>query len=981
MRADRLAIRGPSPSRRSMLAPSPFPAVPLDLSSFVGREAELRRFGDDLAAVRLLTLTGPGGSGKTRLALELARRCARDHPVVWVELADLVDFDGVVRRLGRAMAATSDAAGIDDLLDALPPGTVVALDNCEHLLGAAASLTEAILRRPSGLRVLATSREPLGLPGERARAVPPMSVEADGECPEAVRLFVERAREVQPDFDLDGHNRATVQAICRELDGIPLAIELAAARTRMFTAAQIHGRLHDALDLLSRGGRATVPRHRTLRATLDWSHELLEDPCALLLRRLSVFHGGASLEAVEGVAGHDEDPFEVIESLTRLVDRSWVTVREVGGFARYHLLETVRMYAAERLEASGEGEGLRARHGAWIVALVEEARPHFTGPNRRVWVDRLTPEFPNLWGALTWTLAHDPALHLRLAASLWWFWFSSRHWAEARRWLEGALALPEAAAGDRRRADLVFALGALDALQGRSVEARPWLDEALDLAGALGDESLAAYTRVYLGMSLAQIMDPDAERHLEPARDWLQEHGDLYLLRLAQILLGSAYANRGDMEAALAVTREGVETARAFGQDRELGISLQALGILLFQVKNYGEARIRLLESLGALERDPSIMFLARTLHFVGLCAAEAGDAREAVRLLAAAEGARAGLGVKLVSIDADLSMPRLAMLREGLGDTLFESLWRAGMAEELDGVVAGALAAATPAPLDGAHPAGASSSARGTGARDSATAGAVAPVGTQPDLRARLLGGFEVEISGEPIPDDRWVYARPKELLALLLLHREGRTRDQIAAAMWPDSGPAQARNSINVTLHHLRKALGRAEWIELVEGRYRIAPSVRVEVDLERFEAVAISDQVEIGEQVEIGDLQAAWASYRGDLLSGEVSGRWVDEWADRLRRLRRDVGWRLGLALEAAGDEEAAEAVYSGLVLSEELDEELHRQLMTLRFRRGDRDGVATTFERLAAALRDLGAEPENATVSLFEQVVEGVPRAAP
>ncbi len=953
-----------------MLAPSPFPAVPVDLSSFVGREAELRRFSEDLAAVRLLTLTGPGGTGKTRLAVELAQRCALHHPVVWVELADVTDPEGVVRRFGRALAAASEAATLDDLLDTLPRDTLVALDNCEHLLDAATALAEAILRHPCGARVLATSREPLGLPGERARLVPPMSVEGNGECSEAVRLFVERAREVQPDFDLEGTNRTMVEAICRDLDGIPLAIELAAARTRMFTAAQIHGRLHDALDLLSRGGRTAVPRHRTLRATLDWSHDLLEEPCARLLRRFSVFQGGASLEAVETVAGHDEDPFEVIEALTRLVDRSWVTVREVGGVARYHLLETVRMYAAERLEASGEAENLRSRHAAWIVALVEEARPHFTGPDRRAWVDRLTPEFPNLWSALTFTLTHEPTLHLRLAASLWWFWFSSRHWAEARRWLEGALALPQAADGDRRRADLLFALGALDALQGRSVEARPWLDEALDLATALGDESLAAYTRVYLGMSLAQMTDPDAARHLEPARDWLQENGDLYLLRLAQILLGSAYANRGDMGAALAVTRAGVETARAFGQDRELGISLQALGILLFQAGDYGEARSRLLESLGALERDPSIMFLARTLHFVGLCMAKTGDPRESVRLLAVAESARTGLGVKLVSIDSDHTSPVLAELRAELGDPAFESVWRTGLAEDLDRVVAGVLTGA-----DTARGARAAHAAEMSDAEDRATRSVAGAIGGEPDLRARLLGEFEVELAGERIPDDRWVYARPKELLSLLLLYREGRTRDQIAAAMWPDAGPAQARNSINVTLHHLRKALGRAEWIELVDGRYRIAPGVRVEVDSERFEAVATR------ERVEIDDLRGALESYRGDLLSGEVSGRWVDEWADRLRRLRRDVGLRLGVAMEAAGDDAAADAIYAGLIANEELDEELYRRLMVVRHRRGDQEGVRSAFQRLTEALSEMGAEPEAETMGLLERVLERVPSAAP
>lgn len=933
-----------------MPAPSPFPPVPVDLSSFVGREAELRRLSEAVAGARLLTLTGPGGSGKTRLARELARRSAEHQPVLWVELADVTGpgeagHRAVVQRLGQAMAAGSDAARLDDLLAEFPPDVLVALDNCEHLVEPAAALAEAILRTLPGGRILATSREPLGLHGERAWLVPPMSVEGEAE---AVRLFVERAREVQPDFDLDDGNRDAVHAICRALDGIPLAIELAAARTRLMTPAQIHGRLHDALDLLSRGGRTAVPRHRTLRATLDWSHDLLEEPCARLLRRLAVFQGGASLEGVEAVGGDEgDDGLQTLESLSRLVDRSWVTVRETDGVARYHLLETVRMYATERLEAAEERNATQARHAAFVVALVEQARPHFTGPGRRTWVERLTPELPNLRSALAWSLAHDPSLHLRLAASLWWFWFSSRHWAEARRWLEGAVALPEAATRDRRRAELLFALGALDALQGRSAEARPWLDEALELAIELKEDSLAAYVRVYLGMSLAQVMDPEAERHLEPARHWLAAHDDLYLLRLAQILLGSAYANRGDMTAALEVTRAGVATARAFGQDRELGISLQALGILLYQSGELSEARCRLEESLAALERDPSIMFVARTLHFLALCEAPSGDAATAVRWLAAAAGGRSGIGVSMVTIDEGPSAPVVADLRRRLGDPAFEAAWRAGAEAELAQVVREVLGRAAP-PTDG-PPASTPSPA------------AASERMHEPNLRIRLLGGFSVEVDGDPVPDDRWPYARPKELLALLALHPEGRTRDQIAAAMWPESGPTQARNSVHVTLHHLRKALDRPEWVELDDGRYRLAPNLRVEVDANRFEAVADD------EAAGVEDLTAAMEAYRGDLLDGEVSGRWVEEPADRLRRLRRDAGLRLGRALEAAGRDAAADAVYARLVLTEELDEELHRRLIAVRIRRGDPDGARTVFERLERTLRDMGAEPEEATLA--------------
>lgn len=944
-----------------MTSPNCFPALPIELSSFIGREAELIRLAADLAEVRLLTLTGPGGSGKTRLARELARRRASEVPVLWVELADVSPGSGVLARLAQAMGAGAEATTLDALIDQLPERTLVALDNCEHVVDAVAEVAHAILLRHPTARVLATSREPLALPGERGWLVPPLAVEGGSDVPEAVRLFVERARDVQPTFELDAAQRPAVDAICRTLDGIPLAIELAAARVRLMTPAQIQARLHSALDLLSHGGRTAVPRHRTLRATLDWSHALLDVECARLLHRLAVFHGGAGLEGVEAIGAGAA--LDTLEALSRLVDRSWVTVRESHGEARYHLLETVRMYALERLVVSAELDLAQRLHAEFMVGLVEQARPHFTGPTRRQWVERLTPELSNLRAALEWTRSCDPMLHLRLTASLWWFWFSSRHWDEARRWLEGALELPEAQAADRRRAELLFALGALDALQGRSSEARPWLREALTIAESNEELALASYVRVYLGMSFAQALDPEAERYLEPARDWLAAHGDLYLLRLAQILLGSAYANRGDMVSALEVTAAGVATARRFGADRELGISLQALGILLFQVGDLEEARATLMESLVALERDPSIMFLARSLHFLALCAARDGDPHTAAQWLGAAGGGRASQGIAVVSIDAGASDPVVADLRRTLGATAFEAAIREGGARELGDVVAEAIAgarSAAPAPPPEAA----------EEARPDPESPIPAAVPDPPDLRVRLLGSFEVEVAGVPVDPDRWPYARPRELLALLLLHREGRTRDQIAAALWPDAGPTQARNSVHVTLHHLRKALERPEWVELVDGRYRIADTLRVEVDTERIEAAAGCADLDTGA------LRGAFELYRGDLLADGVAARWVEGWSDRVRRARREVGLRLATAHEAAGDPGAAESVFRRLLAGDELDEELHRGLLRALALRGDRAGAlqhAERLERLLAEEWDSG--PEESTLALVQEIRAG------
>jgi predicted ATPase/DNA-binding SARP family transcriptional activator len=931
---------------------SSFSPLPLDLSTFVGREAELAQLQDLFSRTRLLTLTGPGGSGKTRLALELAGRQAEAARVLWVELAEANDAASVNSRIAQAMGI-QDEASLAALLERLPGDALVALDNCEHVVDAVAAAVEAMLLRHPALRVLATSREPLGIRGERAWLVPPLSLGHDGEgASEAVGLFVERAREVAPNFELTSANREAVEAICRALDGIPLAIELAAARVRLLSPTQIRERLHEALDLLSRGGRTAVPRHRTLRAALDWSHALLDAESAALLRRLAVFQGGTGLEGVEFVGGDEgADPLDTLEVLGRLVDRSLVAVREQDSAARYHLLETVRIYALERLDEAGESETVRARHAAFMVALVEDARPHLTGAGRRMWVERLTAELPNLRAALAWTHEHDPALHLRLTTSLWWFWFSSRHWTEARRWLEGALSLDAAATPDRGRAELLFALGALEALQGRSAPAGEWLRQALELADGLGDEQLATYARVYLGMSLAQVHDPEAEQHLRPALEWLEAAGDLYLLRLAQILMGSAYANRGEMDAALEITRAGVATARAFGQDRELGISLQALGVLHWQVGDPAAAHDIFLESLAALERDPSVMFLARSLHYLALCRARRGHGLDAVRLLATAETARAAVGVQVIPLDAAHSEAVIHELETSLGDGLFQAAWSRGRESELADVVAEVL--------------------RGEESPDvPAPVAAQASAQPAPDLRIRLLGPMDVEVEGRPVPSDAWPYARPKELLALLALHPEGRTRAQIAAAMWPESAPAQAKNSVHVTLHHLRKTLGRPDWIEVVDDRYRLAERLTIDIDVHRFEALARTHGAGLQ------DLRRAAELYRGDLLADDVSSRWIEEPSDRLRRLRRGVVLALGTTLEEAAEDAEAEALYRGFARREELDEEFHRRLMALWTRRGERVRALEHFRRLAELLKnELEAEPEPETLELLARIQAG------
>ncbi|MGH2721521.1 MAG: ATP-binding protein, partial [Actinomycetota bacterium] len=389
--------------------------LPSELTSFIGRSSELAQVRLLRRRVRLLTLTGAGGCGKTRLVLQAAADEVERHPdgVWWVELARLEDNQ-------LLPAAVMDAVGLHDLstwatMDTLtrhlrPRVSLLVLDNCEHLRTACGALVQTLVGACPSLTILATSREPLGIAGETTWRVPSMSVPAEPRREpvdvlrqsEAVRLFVDRARQVRPDFVIDEGNAAAVAQICSDLDGIPLAIELAAARVRMLTPDQIERGLWDRFHLLTGGCRTVLPRHQTLRASIDWSHDLLSDPERVLLRRLSVFPGGWTLEAAEQVcAGAGTAPAMVLDLLTALVDKSLVTTEESRSTVRYRLLETVRQYAGQRLTEEGGGAVVRARHLAWCVEFAERAEPEvMRSGTKDPAFERVAEEIPNLRAAV-----------------------------------------------------------------------------------------------------------------------------------------------------------------------------------------------------------------------------------------------------------------------------------------------------------------------------------------------------------------------------------------------------------------------------------------------------------------------------------------------------------------------------------------------------------------------------------------------------
>jgi predicted ATPase/DNA-binding SARP family transcriptional activator len=974
-------------------------SLPVELTQFIGRAAELAALRQLVGSARLLTLTGAGGSGKSRLALALTPHLAAVAPagVAWVELAPLADAQLIAGEVLRALGSpTEGAASVESVASVLRERqAALVLDNCEHLVEGCAVFADTLLRACPRLCILATSREALGVMGERAWLVPPLGVPEPGapvgvlQASDAVRLFVDRARDVFPEFALTADITAVVAAICARLDGIPLAIELAAARVRHMSAEQILDRLSDAFALLTTGARTALPRHRTLRATLDWSHDLLPPAARTMLRRLAVFRGGFTLDAAEAVvAGDGIAAGDVLDLLATLVDRSLVVVREQHAVARYQLLETVRQYAQQRLHEANEEERTMELLAAHVSAVVEAMEPAFITTARRTAFNTLEPELDNIREVLHWTREHGPQRHVRLVGMLWWFWFSTRHWIEAGRWISDALALPDAAAPTRDRAALVFAAGALASLRGQVADAQPRLEEASSLAAQLGDERLEAYALNYLGMVYGQQGRVEGRDYSGRAERWFRAHDDPYGLRLALLLVAMAERAAGNAEAAMTMTREAVDIARRFGQDRELAVALQNLVILLIDEQQVTAARTLILESLHALRRDPSYLFIYRGIDYYASTIEEL-EPRAAAYMMGAAESVREHIAAKRFRLDQDQSDALIVRLRARLGDEGFERAHAEGRAIPATEVLGHILDMGDPAAAAGAAAAagsaattrGAGPTGRGSdmqpvvgGGSGSADSGAVAVTAVPAaDLIVRALGPFEAVVRGQPI--GAWPYAKPRELLVHLLCHPQGRTRLEIGASIWPDAAPSQVRNSFHVTLHHLRKTLGEPEWIVIESDRYRIAREVVIDFDVTVFErdvraGVAAANDA-TPEAVAL--LRRALAQYRDHFLAGETAAPWRDELQDRLRRLYCDAGVRLGALLAEAGDVAGAVATFEAVILREPLHEEAHRGLLLAWTQAGRRAHALRHYERLIVLMRDeLDMDPEPETVELYGRI---------
>jgi len=625
--ADQLSLaREPVPSPTQLEVPKPaLHNLPMQLTSFIGRERELEEVKHLLLSTRLLTLTGPGGTGKTRLALCLGgdmlalKQFANG---VWlVELAPLADPTLVAQTIASALGVREQPRRT--ILDALTDyvrakNILLILDNCEHLIQSCAQLAESLLRAAPRLKILATSRETLSITGETTYRVPSLplpdmhqlrdlDVLEQNDC---VHLFVDRAIAAHPSFRLKEKNAFAIADICQRLDGIPLAIELAAARSKVFPPEEIAARLDDRFKLLTGGSRTALERHQTLFALIEWSHNLLFEPERVLLRRLSVFAGGWSFGAAQEVCGEGLSN-EVLDLLTHLVDKSLVTVDEETEEARYRLPETIRQYARDKLYESGEVEKIRDRHLEFFIRFAEQAEPKLRSAEQLEWLNRVETEHDNLRAALAWSLESGKSDRaLQLTGALGYFWQLRGYLSESQRWLEDALALSEREQREKVASGETY------------TPTRAEMAHRAKALSVIGPNNLAT-----MNVKSAHTL---AEQGL---RLW-REQGDKWWTAVALATVGFILELEGDVQTAIARIEEGVSLAREVEDPWPLAVCLSRLGDALKATGAAARARLILEEGVAAARRVGDKSMLSDVLRELAPLYYAEGDFTTAARVM-----------------------------------------------------------------------------------------------------------------------------------------------------------------------------------------------------------------------------------------------------------------------------------------------------------------------------------------------------------
>lgn len=1069
------------------------------LTPLVGRDLELGEVTRALAASRLLTLTGPGGTGKTRLALATAAELADVADVAWVELAPLDSGQfiapTVAARLGVPETPGMDpAAAIAAHLTAPHEASrggrkvIVVLDNCEHLAAAAASFTEYLLAECPGLSVLATSREPLGVEGERSWPVPPLAQQS------AVRLFEDRARLVAPSFGISEANKGAVAEVCAKLDGLPLAIELAAARMRILSVRQLAERLDDVFGVLTGGARSAPARHQALRATLDWSHDLLTPDERAAFRRLAVFSGGFPLAAAERVAAFSGiAAIDVLDLLTRLADKSLL---RVDG-ERYYLLATIREYATERLIAVTELDQARRAHLAYYTEFAEQAGARIeraAAVELEAELDRLDLERANLRAASEFARqSGDAVAALRIAGQLGRYAYLRGHYHEIRQWMDLAVAAGQAAPPELRAralfgsgrlahlqcdyepavrrldaalllyralgdsvgaATCLEALGSVAREQGRYVRSAQLHTQALDLAKAACDERAAASAHSYLGfVSWLQGDFDTAVAQCTDALALFRALRDVEGTAWSLISLGVAARYRSELDRSAALLTESLELSRSIGFREGIAWCEEQLGLVALDGGDVKQARARLRASYATHRELRDRWRMASVLEDLAATELEPAEGHSApgklngarsAYLLGVAQAMREAIGTVLAPCERRLHEDTVAAARAVLGEADFEAARELGLraADPDEALDEGAVpepvhatpasaampllaalipvlrsAPAVPAADAPAAPAPDTSAAAATAATllDAASVGESdrpvppqenaldlerAAAANQPSvpqaprttrapgstagrpgslLTVRALGTATVQLGDVALTPADWSYAKPRELL-FLLVTSPPRTREQLGAALWPELSRQQLGNALHTALRELRRALGDPEWVLYTGGKYsfnRTRPHV---CDVDEFEsALAAASRARPATGPGTGGgplphLQRAVAVYEGDFLAGVAVGEWAQARREELRRRFESALLAVGRMHAAAGRLQSAVTAFRRAIEHEPLNESAHRELMTCWDGLGETARAVRHYGELEALLADqVGVRPAPETSALYERLL--------
>ena len=944
--------------------------LPAPLTSLIGREQDVAALRHLLilgeSPVRLLTLTGAAGSGKTRLAIGVGNLLAPAFPdgVGWVDLSLVVDDRQIGQAVANALritlpAQTEVTATLTQHLQ--PKRILLIIDNCEHLIDGCAQLVQGLLNGCPRLQILATSRESLKIPGETIWLTPLLSVPRRGTEPPfaglldypGIRLWVERATAAFPQFRLTPENAPAVVRVCQRLDGMPLAIELAAARVKVLSVEQIAARLDDRFRLLKADMRTVLPRNQTLRATVDWSYALLSDAERTLLHCLSVFVGGCTLDAIEFLVA-DESLFgedTALDVLTRLVEKSLVMVEQRDQqTARYNLLETIRQYALEKLRAAEREAPVRRRHREWFLQRAESIFPKVGSTQQSNWLAEMDAEYENFQAAIEWSgqEAGEAGVGLRLACLMRHYWDRKGYVHEARFYLPRLLEHPENSTPTATRAEALNYLGFFTLLHGDAPTATTFYEEALAIGEELQDLSAIALACsglvfVLAGSGDAHQAEPYIQQGLEAARQ-INDPVRIYHLLFYASWLALA---QDDYPRSHALLAESLQLMRA-GKDLNLmAAALWRLGHLCWLEGRYPQSLAAFQESLTLRRSLNSLRGVAYAIDGVAWVAAATGNHSLAARLFGAADREFSAMQTHFHPLEQPAHDAAVEMARAGLDGPAFAAAWAEGQKLSLeDAAEIGLTLTVAPVP---------------------AAPQTEAPVATLP-LRLYGLGSARVMLGDRTIAATEWTYSRARDLLFYLATEGTA-SREEIGLVFWPDASPEQLRRNLGVTLHHLRKALGSSEWVLFDKERYRFNRSLGCWYDVEAFMALRTS-------AASIADLQQALTLYRGEFLADASVGDWYLPLRAKLAQQYEEVLLTLAQRHWDGGDYSGAAAVYRQAILHDPYLEAAYRELMRCLAQMGERAQALRVYADLALVMkREFASLPSPETQTLYERLRGG------